>query len=140
MPIIIVIVFVYFFIYPPIEIAFSLDVWDKIKPTNEAYSIHHSYYFYIVFSLTLLVFTLLQTFFDKTHISGKILVVSLLLGLSIPIYVAQNRFVIDDTEKEKEQNIQIVSNKTYLSNLEQKITFLEKKLKEQENMILQLKK
>lgn len=140
LPTLIVILIVYLLFGPVIVESFSLDVWDKIRPSNGIYNIHNSYYFYISFSLILLFFTLLQTFIDKAHFAMKIFIVSLLFTISIPVYVQQNRFVIDDTEKEKEQNSQIVSNKTYLSNLEQKITILEMKLKEQEDIIFQLKK
>lgn len=139
-PTIIVIVVIYIYIYPHVTAIFDIDVWDKINPNNVEYSIHPSYYMYIVSSFMLLGFTVIQTFFDKTHLSIKILIVALLILVTLPLYVTQSVFIVKDTESEQLQNNFMNNNKKDISHLNEKFNKLESKLIYQESIIIELKK
>ncbi|PLY09658.1 MAG: hypothetical protein C0625_00200 [Arcobacter sp.] len=87
---------------------FSSDTWTIIYPGNKDYDINHNFYLTILFSGILLGYTVLQTFFEKSNFWVKLLVSAFLILFTLPLYMAQSKFVIDDVIKEKKQNEKII--------------------------------
>lgn len=138
-PGILVVIMIYIFVYPHITELFSYDIWEKIKPDNKKYSIHASYYFYIISSFILLGYTVLQTFIDKAHWSMKLLIASILILFTIPLFITQSIFVLDDTKNEKMQNEKIETNKDSYLSLEEELKKINLILSNQEKLIIQLR-
>lgn len=140
LPIVMVFSFIGFFLYPSIDMMLEYSIWEKINPNNTEYNIHPSYYFYIITSFILLGFTILQSFFPNSHWLFKIFTGALFIFFTIPLYVSQSIFVVDDNVNEKSQNKNIKQNEDKLFEVDNKLAELSKIINEEKKFKKELLK
>lgn len=122
------------FILPQINKMLNYEIWDMIDPSNKEYQIDISYYLYIATSFILLGFTAIQTFIDKSHWAMKLIIMSMLIMFTLPVYITQSKFVITDNYNEKKQTENIQNNTNTVELLNKKINELRKKIDELEKI------